>query len=104
MQQSRVSFTAWTYDRATGALQGSCRVWPEFTAGGETIYRLPAATTLIEPPDVGDDQVAVFLESTQAWIAVTDCRGQTWLDDFGRNALVVRLGDPRLWGWKERLV
>jgi hypothetical protein len=104
MRDGVVAFTAWTYERSTGALIGQMRVWPEATANGETIYRLPACATLIEPPlGVDERHKPVFLESTQQWIVVSDCRGETWFDDMRRPALVTRLGDPTNWGWVREL-
>jgi hypothetical protein len=98
-----VYLTAWTYERITGALTGAIRIWPEPTVLSETLYRLPPAATLIEPPETGEHQRAVFLESTQHWTVVSDYRGEEWFDDLGRPTTVTRLGDPANWGWRRYL-
>lgn len=95
--EATVTFTAWAYDRRFHALTGPLKIHPERCAGGETIYRLPAHATLIEPPEVEEGKAAVFLESTQHWIIVSDHRGETWIDLMGRRQTIERLGDPTHW-------
>ena len=93
-------FAAYEYDRTFHALKGTRLVYPEHAASGETVYRLPAFSTLVDPPDEPEGKKAVFLESTQTWILVADHRGETWFDWAGRPVPIERLGDPREWGLK----
>lgn len=92
-----VYFTAWAYDPKFHALVGSIRVAPEVTAHGEQLYRVPPCATLIEPPEQKPGVRAVWLESTQNWIEVSDHRGETWFDRMGRAHVIERLGNPVHW-------
>jgi hypothetical protein len=96
-----ITFSAFSYDARTGELLRRIRIEPELWASGEIIYRLPPLTTLVVPPDdVPNGRKAVFLESTQRWIVVTDRRGEWWLNEIGKAVQIERLGDPALWGFK----
>jgi hypothetical protein len=96
-----ITFSAFSYDAKNGELVRRIRIEPELWASGEIIYRLPPFTTLVVPPDdTPTGRKAVFLESTQRWITVTDRRGETWRNEIGEPVEIKRLGDPLLWGFK----
>lgn len=92
-----MKLTAFLYDRY-GAFTGSEEVLPAPMADGRVMYMLPKWSTLIEPPRVGRGQAAVFLESTQTWLTVSDHRNEYWFDWKGEPILILRLGNPAEWG------
>lgn len=100
-EETIVSLTAWSYDPKFCALLSAIKIGPERLAGGETIYRVPKCTTLIEPPPtVPSGKRAVFIERTGSWIVVSDHRGETWYDYANRPHVIERLGNPELWGMR----
>lgn len=57
------------------------------------IFHYPQFTTLIEPPEVKPNQIAIFSVADQTWSVVADFRGQTWYNGTA-EVEIEDLGDP----------
>lgn len=89
---------AFEYDRYGLFTGREFEVEPEFWANGCTVWKLPAFSTSLAPPEQTDDgEVAVFIPSKWQWVLLPDHRGETWFDWRGRPMLIERPGDPADW-------
>lgn len=79
----------WNYD-ASGVLLNSGWADPNPLTPGD--WLIPGHATTIEPPVLGEKQVAVFANG--AWSIVADHRGETWYAGYGQPVVIAALGVP----------
>lgn len=97
--RGRVFLWAYAYDR-TGAFTRAIKVFPEYTALGETSFLLPYQSTALEPPETEAGHVAVFFPPTRDWMVLADHRGETWFDWKDTPVKIERPGNPEHWQLK----
>lgn len=85
--------TVYNYDPTTGAFL-STQLAVQSPLDPPGVWLVPANATLIAPPAVAVNQVAVFSTSTQTWSITIDDRGQTWYDANGNPVVINFIGDP----------
>lgn len=60
---------------------------------GEDVFLCPAHATLIQPPQTGANEIAVFDEETEAWEVKVDFRGQKYWGRFAEPFEIDEIGE-----------
>lgn len=68
----------------------------EVTATGEfdadKYEEIPPNATIIEKPETGDNEVAIFNETDQGWLIKADYRNETYYDSLGNRHIIINIG------------
>lgn len=78
------------YSRKTGELLGESQARENPLESGK--YLIPAYATDVEPSEAGENEVAVFDETSQEWTIVADYRGQAFWDSDRNEHEISELG------------